>query len=123
MANSLDPELRRAVAARVRFYNELGIYDFYRRDAVTVAEIEPDKPEPAVPFIPQPEQREQMPARKSAALASVAEENIFEVLVPKPEQGVPLASFLSEVRDEVAGKGLPEERAPEGESGASSGAA
>jgi threonyl-tRNA synthetase len=38
---------------------------------------------------------------------------------PKPEQGVPLPAFLTEVRDEVARKGLPEERAPEGESGAS----
>ncbi len=36
----------------------------------------------------------------------------------KPEQGVPLPAFLTEVRDEVAGKGLPESRAPEGESGA-----
>jgi threonyl-tRNA synthetase len=31
---------------------------------------------------------------------------------PKPEQGVPLRSFLDEVREEVAGKGLPEDRAP-----------
>ena len=88
MANPLDPDLRRAVAARVRFYNELGIYDFYRREAVSVAESEPDMSEPAMPFIPQPELREQMPARKSAAVATVAEENIFEVLAPKPEQGV-----------------------------------
>jgi len=88
VANPLDPDLRRAVAARVRFYNELGIYDFYRREAVSVAESEPDMSEPAMPFIPQPELREQMPARKSAAVATVAEENIFEVLAPKPEQGV-----------------------------------
>jgi DNA polymerase len=27
----LDPELRRAVADRIRYYNDLGIYDFYRR--------------------------------------------------------------------------------------------
>jgi threonyl-tRNA synthetase len=31
---------------------------------------------------------------------------------PKPEQGVPLRSFLDEVREEVAAKGLPEDRAP-----------
>jgi hypothetical protein len=31
---------------------------------------------------------------------------------PKPEQGVPLASFLDEVRSEVAEKRLPEDRAP-----------
>jgi uracil-DNA glycosylase len=31
MARTLDPELRRALAARLRYYNEMGIYDFYRR--------------------------------------------------------------------------------------------
>ncbi len=28
---SLDPALRRAITDRVRYYNDLGIYDFYRR--------------------------------------------------------------------------------------------
>src|ERR1700730_9931928 len=28
----LDPELRRELANRIRYYNELGIYDFYRRE-------------------------------------------------------------------------------------------
>src|ERR1700746_2749319 len=31
MPNSLDPALRRALADRIRLYNDLGIYDFYRR--------------------------------------------------------------------------------------------
>ena len=31
MPRTLDPELRRALAARIRYYNEMGIYDFYRR--------------------------------------------------------------------------------------------
>ncbi|HTU41339.1 MAG TPA: uracil-DNA glycosylase [Candidatus Aquilonibacter sp.] len=31
MAEVLTPELRRALAERVRYYNELGIYDFYQR--------------------------------------------------------------------------------------------
>ena len=34
MSRSLDPQLRRAVADRVRYYNDLGIYDFYRRSGV-----------------------------------------------------------------------------------------
>jgi uracil-DNA glycosylase family 4 len=102
VAISFDPDLRRAVAARLRFYNELGIYDFYRRGAVTVAEIEPDTVDPATPFIPQPEQREQMRARKSAAVAAVAEENIFEVSAPKPEQGVnDPASALKLIREDL----------------------
>jgi uracil-DNA glycosylase family 4 len=31
MSPTLDPQLRRALADRVRYYNDLGIYDFYRR--------------------------------------------------------------------------------------------
>ncbi len=31
----LDPALRRALVDRVRYYNDLGIYDFYRRTATT----------------------------------------------------------------------------------------
>ncbi|HEY7353544.1 MAG TPA: uracil-DNA glycosylase, partial [Terriglobales bacterium] len=31
MASALDPQLRRALAERIRYYNDLGIYDFYRR--------------------------------------------------------------------------------------------
>ena len=37
MSPTLDPELRRALADRLRFYNELGIYDFYRRDTAEIA--------------------------------------------------------------------------------------
>jgi len=32
MSSPLDPHLRRALADRVRYYNDLGIYDFYRRE-------------------------------------------------------------------------------------------
>ncbi len=31
MGRPLDPETRRAVAARVQYYRDMGIYDFYRR--------------------------------------------------------------------------------------------
>lgn len=31
MAATIDPQLRRALTDRVRYYNDLGIYDFYRR--------------------------------------------------------------------------------------------
>jgi len=87
MLSVLDPKLRRAVAERMRYYHELGIYDFYRREPQA-----PDVAEPsgvaveAVESSPtQPEQREEMTPRKSAAVATVAGENIFEVLPPKPE--------------------------------------
>jgi len=83
MPRTLDPELRRTLADRIRFYNELGIYDFYRRESAESC-VAVAKPEP------QPELREEMSPRKSAAVAvpPLAEENIFEVLSPKPEQKI-----------------------------------
>ncbi len=88
MPRTLDPELRRALVERIRFYNELGIYDFYGRESGSVssgkhtAEIEVEKD--------QRELREQMTPRKATAIAMpiAVEENIFEVVAPKPEQGV-----------------------------------
>jgi DNA polymerase len=94
MPRTLDPELRRALAARIRYYNEMGIYDFYRRPISVLPE------EVAAPIAVDeqdivsinPESREEMSPRKSTAVAMPvaieAEENIFEVIVPKPEQSV-----------------------------------
>jgi uracil-DNA glycosylase len=109
MPRILDPELRRALAARIRYYNEMGIYDFYRREtagdregvgaAVNAVGSEGSAPQMKVPGVyieeiaapgVQPESREEMSPRKATAVAvSVAvEENIFEFLAAKPEQGV-----------------------------------
>ena len=83
----LDPELRRALAERVRYYHELGIYDFYRRESPIPESISASSPSS------QSELREEMPARKSAvvpaSVSSIAEEKIFEIVTLKPEQGVP----------------------------------
>lgn len=35
MPGSLDPQLKRALAERIRYYREMGIYDFYRRETST----------------------------------------------------------------------------------------
>jgi len=89
MPKTTDLELGRALADRVRYYNELGIYDFYRRErsrslsAIASIEVEHE----AIPSS-QPELREEMSPRKSAVVAKPVEENIFEVLPTKPEQGV-----------------------------------
>ena len=45
MSRTLDPPIRRALTERIRYYNELGIYDFYRRE--TNAEL-PREPETSV---------------------------------------------------------------------------
>jgi uracil-DNA glycosylase family 4 len=76
MPSSLNSQLKRALAERLRFYNELGIYDFYRRP---VSEI-PNSVE--APPEAQPEQREEMPLRSKAAIAGV-ENDLFAA--PKPE--------------------------------------
>jgi len=88
MPNLADAELRRALANRVRFYNELGIYDFYRRDAAVLADSTAEELDPSLNLaLREPEMREEMPARKSAAVAAVVEDGV-ETLAPKPEQGV-----------------------------------
>ncbi len=74
-----SPELRRALAERIRYYHELGIYDFYRRESESAPEIQPTL---------QPEQREEMSPRKSAAVAKLPYETTLEMRAPHPEQSV-----------------------------------
>jgi len=83
MPRVLDPQLKRALAERIHYYNELGIYDFYRRPAT--AGTLTDAVDEA-----QPEQREPMTPRNAAAIAAVVtpEENMFEIANPKPESSV-----------------------------------
>ena len=87
MPHTLDPDLRRALAERVRYCNEMGIYDFYRREpqvsesATFASEMNDSSSTPQ-------ELREEMSAKKSAVIAKVADENIFRVLTPNPEHAV-----------------------------------
>jgi uracil-DNA glycosylase len=85
MPRTLDPELRRALGARIRYYNEMGIYDFYRRPVCESADVPPVAA--AIEEI-QSESREEMSPRKATAVAVPVEENIFEVIAAKPEQRV-----------------------------------
>jgi DNA polymerase len=101
MPRTLAPELRRALAARIRYYNEMGIYDFYRRplpDGALEAPIAADEEifvsEVAVSEIAiSPNQTalgEEMSPRKAMAVAApvAIDENIFDAIAPKPEQSV-----------------------------------
>jgi DNA polymerase len=84
-----SPDLRRALAERIRYYNELGIYDFYRRDrSEALSESITTDVESKATASSQPELREEMSPRKSAVVAKPADYNIFEVLTPKAEQSV-----------------------------------
>ena len=98
MARTLDPELRRALAERVRYCHELGIYDFYRRETAPVA-VE----DVSVSLSPtQSELREEMSARKSAVVSVIAEHNILEIVTPKPEYGVvDPAAALKLIREDL----------------------
>src|ERR1700720_4985690 len=86
MPLALDPRLRRELAERVRYYNELGIYDFYQREPRRAATAEEaSAADVALSAQSQSEVREEMSARKSAAVQTVAGENTFEIPQPKPE--------------------------------------
>jgi uracil-DNA glycosylase family 4 len=79
MPTTLDPKLKRALADRIRYYNELGIYDFYRRDF---------SPREA-PIQIQPEERDPLPRAKAA------------VTSPNPELIDISASSESSISDPV----------------------
>jgi uracil-DNA glycosylase len=106
MSPTLDPELRRALAERFRYYNELGIYDFYRRaPGLSQPTEEAVAGTVSASFIPSPpfpsEPREQMTARKSVA-AVIAEDDILEITSPKPEYGVAdPAAALKLIREDL----------------------
>jgi len=95
MPSVLDPQLRRALAERVRYCHEMGIYDFYRREsrvsesttvALSVAEV--DELPSTSQQQPEQEQREEMAARRSAVVAKPAAENVLRVLSPHAEQSI-----------------------------------
>ena len=96
MPSVLDPDLRRALAERIRYCHEMGIYDFYRRES--------QAPESAVSELAptSQEQREEMAARKSVVVAKAVDKNILQVLTSHPEQGVtdPIAA-LKLIREDL----------------------
>jgi uracil-DNA glycosylase len=109
MPHALDPDLRRALAERVRYCHEMGIYDFYRREPRVSESATSESPVAQVddPVLPaSQEQREEMAARKSRSavkvVARVSDENSLPVLTPKPEHGVadPVAA-LKLIREDL----------------------
>ena len=80
MTSTLDASLRRALTDRIRYYNELGIYDFYRRGTSTPVEEAPPEE------ITEPEVREEMTPR--AAKPKPPQEDLLSSAKPKPEAGV-----------------------------------
>src|SRR5438105_8067690 len=85
MPPTLDPQLRRALADRIRYYNELGIYDFYRRKENT----------PGL----QPEQREPLPRTK--AVAVIVEPDLIEGTVGPELISTDPAHALKLIREDL----------------------
>lgn len=74
MPVTVDPQRKQAIAERLKFYHELGIYDFYRRRTAA---------DPQAEEVPQPELRELMP--NDALAAPPREEDWFAADNPRPE--------------------------------------
>jgi uracil-DNA glycosylase len=103
LPKTLQPDLRRALAERIRFCQEMGIYDFYRRDSNSEHAGASESVSATAAMSPiEPEIQEEMPPRKSAAVPKLPEENVFEIVTPKPEHGVadPLAA-LKLIREDL----------------------
>jgi uracil-DNA glycosylase len=101
MPPTISPDLRRALAERIRYYQELGVYDFYRRDfgANAASSAAPEIVPEEIPN--QPEQREEMSPRKATARA-VREESPFEVIASRPEVSVKdPARALQLIREDI----------------------
>jgi DNA polymerase len=92
MPQTLEPNLKRALAERVRYYRELGIYDFYRRESAVSVE--------SLSLNIQPEIREEMAAKKSAVAVTAASNLV--AIAPNPEQGMsdPIAA-LQVIREDL----------------------
>jgi uracil-DNA glycosylase family 4 len=87
MPRTLDPQLKRALAERIRYYNEMGIYDFYRRETSA---------QPMSALEPIPEQREEMPRAKAVPVETKL------TLVPNPEAAVSdPAAALRIIREDI----------------------
>jgi uracil-DNA glycosylase len=79
MPQTLDPELRLALAERIRFCHELGIYDFYRRVGTELNDVSA-LTDPSAP-------REEMAARKSAVAHVISEDSVLTI-APHAERAI-----------------------------------
>ena len=82
MPEILDPDMRRALAERIRFYNDLGIYDFYYREVTGV------DPGVCSDSKVQPEQREKMSKVGMIVAVPETEAELLATRNQKPEFGI-----------------------------------
>jgi DNA polymerase len=80
----LTPQLKQALTDRIRYYNELGIYDFYRRESEQRIQI-------------QPEQREPLPRAKATAIIPV---DLLGAVTPESSFSDPAQALLA-IREDI----------------------
>jgi DNA polymerase len=90
MPLTLTPDQRRTVADRVRFYHELGIYDFYRRAPLG------DATQPAQSESPEP-----MPAKRTAAAAVLTEDLLAPLIQHEEDSATDPAQALRLIREDL----------------------
>jgi len=96
-----DPEQRRALAERIRYCHEMGIYDFYRREPLSAEGAMSIAVDDATLSESQ-KLREEMAAKKSAVAANVTSENTLQVLTNHPEQAATDAvTALNLIREDL----------------------
>ena len=82
MARVLDPQLKRALAERIRYYRELGIYDFYTREVATPSG-DADHSEPSISH-----QRAQMTPRAKTVSPLSSVPKMVESAASRPHSAV-----------------------------------
>jgi len=101
---ALTAELRREIARRLRFYNDLGIYDFYRREATgsqstRTGPLSHQAAQLTSSELSLSESRAEMPSKKAATGSS---ESAVEILNSRSESGVPdPVSALKLIREDL----------------------
>jgi DNA polymerase len=94
----LDPNLKRALAERVRYYRELGIYDFYRRELVPGSpRTEPEASEASS----QGQEREEMTPRAKAVAPVIQKENMFASVTPLESGVADPVQALKLIREDI----------------------
>lgn len=89
MARVLDPQLKRALSERIRYYNELGIYDFYHREPL--ANSTADVMDSSITPSSLTELREEMSPRAKAVFPVLRSESVvLEADVVDPVEALKL---------------------------------
>jgi len=100
MTAILSPELKRALANRIRYYQELGIFDFYRREASSPPAMVEGTTFREETFVHNPESTEPMPRAKSSSVA-LSREPVLPISSPSAPLLQDPAQALRAIREDL----------------------